>query len=911
MNTIIQVINSINGQIAVLKRKLKVALVVDVSGSTSTQYKQGINVLEKELSALMQFVLENPDNQYVLYSFDSKSYYHGELKVLVDEGFVDLPQMVPGASTYTHFPLAEIASKLQFFKPDFVKVFTDGATNSSVNDFAPILREFKKNGVALQFVAVSPSNLNMEQINAREEARIPGMDVVNMIKNDVASLEVYNLVHDEVSFKGAVSSAVDKHAIKFMSQHVNDPIPVFINKLLDAINANKETLNWGPMQADLKKTICEIGKLFSLLYVDLDQYFVADVIQRICTIIPEITPDRVGKLMNYGFDCTKNEKPIIYTNIDEHVKDAAVKQNQFGDAVALLTAKGTTLGQQTYISLPTRGVCVIADKSFPLSGYVGAYRSSSDAYGNPYFGINGHPQAHRIGAREVLKTIGFPDAQRCPDAIFYVADQMARMHIKGVSMDSEHMKELRKIAVNQASMEVMVAQGKYDGIGCYANWKLGRLIPMHFSKKATHIDLYTNSSINPLNLPQTIWWALMMSMFGIFTEQLKSYEGAVTAFCAESGMEMSEENFLLSIRAKYSGSLTGNPVLLKLEPTQTSFFTLDEFPAGAQLFRLKDHGQCRVRALYSGGAAAAAAVGASEVDYVNQNGCLFCKHKPRASEWEAVVVEDNATKLANAMRQAVPLTVRLGAAVPIGMNPVAAPAAASAVVASVLQAPAVAAAMAQMNNLSNDRLLYALMGVTGSGKTTAREKLERQLIAKGYKVLVASADDIAKLGHKDAGQQVTQKIQAFTATREKHAIILDICHERGFDKSKVFGRNLSSYKDVIFVPNFDKTQDDFKDYECFCLNNVLARPMHSADTNFWLNPASATVKVCIEVHNTKAAGIMRTLGVAGKNTGFNIKSSTMEIQCLIRDGAARHTAKLAARPSLDEQLAALLTSNGL
>jgi len=88
---------------------------------------------------------------------------------------------------------------------------------------------------------------------------------------------------------------------------------------------------------------------------------------------------------------------------------------------------------------------------------------------------------------------------------------------------------------------------------------------------------------------------------------------------------------------------------------------------------------------------------------------------------------------------------------------------------------------------------------------------------------------------------------------------------------------------------------------------VLARPMHSADTNFWLNPTSAGVKV----HNTKAAGIMRTLGVAGKNAGFNPKLMLYEIQDLIRDGAARHAAKLAARPSLDEQLAALLTSNGL
>jgi hypothetical protein len=386
-------------------------------------------------------------------------------------------------------------------------------------------------------------------------------------------------------------------------------------------------------------------------------------------------------------------------------------------------------------------------------------------------------------------------------------------------------------------------------------------------------------------------------------------------------MAMSEENFLLSIRAKYAGSVVGNPALLKIEPAQKSYFTIDDFPADAKIFRLKDHGQCRTRALYNGtpiapAAAAAAAAATSEVDYVNENGCLFCKYKPQASDWEAVVLEDNATKLANAMRQAAPLTVRLGAAVPVGMAapaaaaavPVgmAAPAAAAAVpVASVLQAPA------QMSIDSNNRLVYALMGVTGSGKTTTREKLERQLIAKGYKVLVASSDDIAKLGRKDAGQQVTQQIQAFTATREKHAIIVDICHERGFDKHKVFGRNLSSYKDVIFVPNFDKTQDDFKDYESFCLNNVLTRPMHSAATNFWLNPTSAGVKTCIEVHNTKAAGIMRTLGVAGKNAGFNPKLKLYEIQDLIRGGAARHAAKLATRPSLDEQLAALLTSNGL
>jgi hypothetical protein len=85
----------------------------------------------------------------------------------------------------------------------------------------------------------------------------------------------------------------------------------------------------------------------------------------------------------------------------------------------------------------------------------------------------------------------------------------------------------------------------------------------------------------------------------------------------------------------------------------------------------------------------------------------------------------------------------------------------------------------------------------------------------------------------------------------------------------------------------------------------------SAATNFCLNPVSAGVKVCIDVHNTKAANIMRTLSVAGKSAEFKPNLSMQEIQDLIRDGAARHIAKLATRPSLDEQLATLLTSNGL
>ena len=49
----------------------KIALVLDVSGSTGTQFKKGISVLEKEIECMSTFILDNKENTYELYSFES------------------------------------------------------------------------------------------------------------------------------------------------------------------------------------------------------------------------------------------------------------------------------------------------------------------------------------------------------------------------------------------------------------------------------------------------------------------------------------------------------------------------------------------------------------------------------------------------------------------------------------------------------------------------------------------------------------------------------------------------------------------------------------------------------------------------------------------------------------------------
>ena len=148
----------------VAPRKLKVTLVVDVSGSTNTEFRSGMTVLEKEADLARAYILDNPENEYELYTFDTDPQYYGTVNFLSDEKIVDFPNLVAGSCTWTHKPLDKIVQNLHKFKPDIVIVYTDGATFSIAADFTPATTAFKANGIALHFVAVSPLNQNMEDI---------------------------------------------------------------------------------------------------------------------------------------------------------------------------------------------------------------------------------------------------------------------------------------------------------------------------------------------------------------------------------------------------------------------------------------------------------------------------------------------------------------------------------------------------------------------------------------------------------------------------------------------------------------------------------------------------------------------------------------------------------------------------
>lgn len=102
--------------------------VIDESGSTGSGFASGINVLEKELSVVYEYILHNINNKYNMYSFETNCVEY-PIHVMKEEGLVNLPNLTPKGCTYTHLPLVKINASP--FKPDIVILVTDGETSSS------------------------------------------------------------------------------------------------------------------------------------------------------------------------------------------------------------------------------------------------------------------------------------------------------------------------------------------------------------------------------------------------------------------------------------------------------------------------------------------------------------------------------------------------------------------------------------------------------------------------------------------------------------------------------------------------------------------------------------------------------------------------------------------------------------
>ena len=881
-----------------------VYFVLDRSGSTGTMFKNGMTVLEKEMEIIRLYILLHGDtNKYYLISFDSKFINHGEINVLYEEGLVNLPNLLSGSSTYTAEPLLDILANLSHIFPTEIICITDGQTDSSPAQFMRFRDGIQKHKIKFSIIAVTRALLDLTTIRESEEKVIPGMDLLGLIGNIINQLSIYTPQYDEKPFEAIVSSA--KLTIARSDFSGTPPFEI-INLLLEIIRTNLD-IDWGVAYADLKSLLTDIGKLLTMVFVsfDNDHYIVTRILHILSEAIPDFAKDRMLGIIVYGFNCTKQNVPLSQTNLDEKAKSESKKQEEFKEAEKHLRELGPTFGGYS-ISVPFGNIKVgiINHGGIIVGGSAAGLTNASDEHGNLYISTDPqYAQAIRQAMRAFLALHNFPNASRGQEVIFYITSLMAKMLLEGLPLDNEYMQELQKLGSIQCSMDILVAPGKR--MPAFSLWLEGILPRMHFSNEGTHPSLNRCREINPWLLTEPIWWALQMCMLGIFDKQLKVYEHALIAL----NIEPTSESFLRWFVSTYKDSVTGKYIIEKFETEPVSVITLDEFVPGTQLFSLPPHGPignvCKTLTCYT----------EEEIRKIGR--CVWCNSPKTLSDYVEHTHISNSTKLQNLMARGI-ITDASGGGGDIVAQTIITDASGGG--GSCIVAPTIitdasgggggggGSSIVAPVVPSNKPIQYwiYLLGITGAGKTTITEKLEKELIRRGFIVFIVSADKYMKQGFsgKNLQKKINDDILRFNISKHPWKVIIcDMCNENGISNTS-FGFDIlkNGYTILKHMPNL--TIELLKEYECWCLRNVLSRVKQTEKCNYMLNPCDATVQTCIAVHNKKAAGIARQL--KQKNRDFDITKSKEAIMAEIEIDATKYAEHLATR-SLDAEIQEIIS----
>lgn len=203
------------------------------------------------------------------------------------------------------------------------------------------------------------------------------------------------------------------------------------------------------------------------------------------------------------------------------------------------------------------------------------------------------------------------------------------------------------------------------------------------------------------------------------------------------------------------------------------------------------------------------------------------------------------------------------------------------------------------------RICVVMKGTVGSGKTTYSSAIQKKVEELGGACINESVDKYCKTGisTQQAIQNIANELHKIpTIQNDLLVVIIDTCGENSSDV--MFNFNFAGWKKVIITPNF--TQQKLNDYMAWSLRNVLQRPFHTMDTPFWLNPQSATVKVCLDVHQTKCKKLF------GKNAKLNIGSSDLTtVLAQINDSANSYQEYLNQSKPLEAELNKIYTKMGL
>jgi len=574
-----------------------ITILLDTSGSTSENFVSE-TILQKEIQVAKGIALENKTGNTFLVTFNCNTQSLGRIGISSNGTVMFPPGLIPDGNTNTHLAFAHVLRMLPSTNTTKIYLITDGQLTEphwNAETLRSYAKELRDKGVEISVIAVSARDIDFATLTAQEETRIPGLDVVNIINSGALC---YTPSHLDTPFQLAITCNTSTRNWDLLGISIPKnslPLPTIIMMIIRGLFDTDIDFSTPSVQDELQQLFTEIGMLLGLVFVTYPDFFTGILLE-----LQTKTSSDLSEYVQYGFDLKKTNKPLILANIAQRIIANRDQKASFASASNTLEIKGTALDGPA-ISFTNGLMCLIVDVSS-----LGKNRIySTDSVGNIFFAFEGDEQAIRQGLRSLFgDKFGFHNSRSNPSVIFGVASQIFLFILSNpeLTLDNEYIEKLRRLARIQIGQKLQNRDQSY-GDSFAEMWLVGEIPVTHFSQKTTHADCSTDTLINPLDLPQTLWWAMMMMIFGngLFEAQMPYYQEILRS----EGIDPTEVSLFEHLRGRYSSQVTGTVKFLTSD-RKTSIITLSDFLPGERVFEdlshLSPRGQvCNTRTHYSEG----------------------------------------------------------------------------------------------------------------------------------------------------------------------------------------------------------------------------------------------------------------------------------------------------------------------
>ncbi|XWV25771.1 putative ATP-binding protein [Tupanvirus soda lake] len=160
--------------------------------------------------------------------------------------------------------------------------------------------------------------------------------------------------------------------------------------------------------------------------------------------------------------------------------------------------------------------------------------------------------------------------------------------------------------------------------------------------------------------------------------------------------------------------------------------------------------------------------------------------------------------------------------------------------------------------LNKKGTVVILKGTVGAGKSTYSSKIKEYIENLGGHCIVVGTDKYCKTGMSvpEAIVKVKEDLMKVNDLEESKllVVVIDTCGEKSTSNTKTFfDVDFTGWKSVNAWPNLERSR--MEEYLSWSLRNVLLRDKPRDQDNHYLNPTSAGIGKCIEVHQTKARAL--------------------------------------------------------